>query len=136
MMRLMSPRKTAPYHTLDSSASVTSPSTVAPGTIQALEWIVGPFLSRAGMPVCPVGNESGSICIGQLTSNSDKPRAGAQPADIWRQRRDEEHEHQRMGFSSSGAWAIIAAACPTSLQTKSHHSFSPILRVNAGRDCA
>jgi len=32
----MSPRNTAPYQTLDSSASATSPITVAPGTIQAL----------------------------------------------------------------------------------------------------
>src|SRR5882724_10623156 len=63
MMRLMSPRSTAPYQTLDSSASATSPTTVAPGTIQALEWIVGPFFKRAAIPACPVGNESGSICI-------------------------------------------------------------------------
>src|SRR6266516_7194706 len=63
MMRLMSPRNTAPYQTLDSSASVTSPTTVAPGTIHALEWIVGPFFKRAAIPACPVGSESGSTCI-------------------------------------------------------------------------
>src|SRR5882672_1599333 len=63
MMRLISPRSTAPYQTLDSSASVTSPTTVAPETIHALEWIVGPFFKRAAIPACPVGNESGSICI-------------------------------------------------------------------------
>src|SRR5438128_6403060 len=62
-MRLMSPRSTAPYQTLDSSASVTSPTTVAPGTIHALEWIVGPFFKRAAIPECPVGCESRSICI-------------------------------------------------------------------------
>src|SRR4029077_8048539 len=38
-------------------------STVAPGTTHALEWIVGPFCSRWMMPSCPVGNESGSMCI-------------------------------------------------------------------------
>src|SRR5438132_12075269 len=50
MMRLMSPRSTAPYQTLDSSSSVTSPMTVAPGTTHALEWMVGPFFKRATMP--------------------------------------------------------------------------------------
>src|SRR6185369_6046009 len=65
MMRLISPRKTAPYQTLDSSSSVTSPSTVAPGTTHALEWMVGPFCSRGTMPSCPVGSESGSTCIGE-----------------------------------------------------------------------
>src|SRR6266487_3940060 len=34
-MRLMSPRKTAPYQTLDSFSSVTSPMTVAAGTTHA-----------------------------------------------------------------------------------------------------
>src|SRR6478672_10596004 len=62
-MLLISPRKTAPYQTLDSSSRITSPSTVAPGTIHALEWMVGPFCSRGTMPSCPVDNESGSICI-------------------------------------------------------------------------
>src|SRR6266478_6870496 len=63
MMRLISPRRTAPYQTLDSSSRTTSPSTVAPGTTHALEWMVGPCCSRGTMPSCPVGNESGSICI-------------------------------------------------------------------------
>src|SRR4029453_7015525 len=63
IIRLMSPRRTAPYQTLDSSSRLTSPSTVAPGTIHALEWIVGPFCSRGMIPPCPVGSESSSICI-------------------------------------------------------------------------
>src|SRR5258705_13200996 len=63
MMRLISPRRTAPYQTLDSSSRITSPSTVAPGTTHALEWMVGPFCSRGTMPSCPVDSESGSICI-------------------------------------------------------------------------
>src|SRR5215472_10895944 len=62
-MRLMSPRSTAPYQTLDSSSRMTSPSTVAPGTTHALEWTVGPFCNRGTTPSNPVGNESGSICI-------------------------------------------------------------------------
>src|SRR6476660_1229569 len=62
-MRLISPRKSAPYQTLDSSSRITSPSTLAPGTTHALEWMVGPFCNRATMPSCPVDNESGSICI-------------------------------------------------------------------------
>src|SRR5205085_12019746 len=66
MMRLMSPRSTAPYHTLDSSSRTTSPSTVAPGTTHALECIVGPFFKRAAIPPCPVGSVSGSICIRRL----------------------------------------------------------------------
>src|SRR5678816_1240886 len=64
MMRFISPRRTAPYQTLDSSSRITSPSTVAPGTTHALEWMVGPFCSRGTMPSCPVDSESGSICIG------------------------------------------------------------------------
>src|SRR5215475_1465680 len=63
MMRLISPRSTAPYQTLESSSRITSPSTVAPGTTHALEWMVGPFCSRGMIPLRPVGNESGSICI-------------------------------------------------------------------------
>src|SRR5215475_4740379 len=63
MMRLISPRSTAPYQTLESSSRITSPSTVAPGTTHALEWMVGPFCSRGTIPSRPVGNESGSICI-------------------------------------------------------------------------
>src|SRR4029077_9488881 len=63
MMRLISPRRTAPYQTLDSSSRITSPSTVAPGTTHALEWMVGPFCSRGTMPSCPVGSESCSMCI-------------------------------------------------------------------------
>jgi hypothetical protein len=35
-MRLMSPRKTAPYQTLDSSLRVMSPMTVAPETTNAV----------------------------------------------------------------------------------------------------
>src|SRR5438876_8328471 len=69
MMRLMSPRRTAPYHTLDSSSRITSPRTVAPGTTQTLEWIVGPLPKRAAMPACPVGSESGSTCILDLMLN-------------------------------------------------------------------
>src|SRR6266403_3045912 len=65
-MRLISPRRTAPYHTLDSSSRSTSPSTVAPGTTHALECMVGPFFKRAAMPACPVGSESGSMCISML----------------------------------------------------------------------
>src|SRR4029078_1331801 len=63
IMRLISPRRTAPYQTLDSSSRITSPSTVAPGTIHALEWIEGPFCSRWAIPSCPVGSESCSMCI-------------------------------------------------------------------------
>src|SRR5215472_12215828 len=63
MMRLISPRRTAPYQTLDSSSRITSPSTVAPGTTHALEWIVGPLFKRGTMPACPIGSESGLICI-------------------------------------------------------------------------
>src|SRR6476660_7519526 len=68
MMRLISPRRTAPYQTLDSSSRTTSPSTVAPGTTHALEWMVGPFCSRGTMPSCPVDSESGLIFI------RDEPR--------------------------------------------------------------
>src|SRR6476660_2930522 len=63
MMRLISPRRTAPYQTLDSSSRITSPSTVAPGTTHALEWMVGPLVKRVTMPSCPVDSESGSIFI-------------------------------------------------------------------------
>src|SRR4026209_2418914 len=63
MIRLISPRSTAPYQTLESSSRTTSPSKVAPGTIHALEWIVGPFCSRWTIPSCPVGSESCSMCI-------------------------------------------------------------------------
>src|SRR4029077_2922007 len=63
IMRLISATRTAPYQTLDSSSSITSPSTVAPGTTHALEWMVGPLVKRGTMPSCPVDSESGSICI-------------------------------------------------------------------------
>src|SRR6266496_2445280 len=66
-IRLISPRSTAPYHTLDSSSRITSPITVAPGTTHALEWMVGPFVKRATIPACPVGSVSGSMCIQDLT---------------------------------------------------------------------
>src|SRR5262249_22596943 len=71
-MRLISPRRTAPYHTLDSSPRITSPSTVAPGTTQALEWMVGPFCSRGTIPSWPVGIESGSICIGEADQDGTR----------------------------------------------------------------
>src|SRR6266403_3225696 len=67
--RLISPRSTAPYQTLDSSSRITSPMTVAPGTTHALEWMVGPFFKRAVIPACPVGSVSGSMCIQDLTFN-------------------------------------------------------------------
>ncbi len=75
MMRLISPRSTAPYQTLDSSSRITSPSTVAPGTTHALEWMVGPFCNRGTIPSCPVGSESGSICI-----RDERERWNVQPA--------------------------------------------------------
>src|SRR5436189_4427754 len=68
-IRLISPRSTAPYQTLDSSSRTTSPTTVAPGTTHALEWMVGPFFKRAAIPACPVGSESASICIQELKFN-------------------------------------------------------------------
>src|SRR6266496_5947941 len=70
-IRLISPRRTAPYQTLDSSSRITSPITVAPGTTHALEWIVGPFLKRAAIPACPVGSVSGVICM--LAINLQRP---------------------------------------------------------------
>src|SRR6186997_2768610 len=72
-MRLISPRRTAPYQTLDSSSRITSPSTVAPGTTHALEWMVGPFCSRGTIPSRPVGIESDSICI--RSENQDGTRS-------------------------------------------------------------
>src|SRR5207248_4231883 len=70
-MRLISPRSTAPYQTLDSSSRTTSPITVAPGTTHALEWMVGPFLKRAAIPACPVVSVSGVICM--LAINLQRP---------------------------------------------------------------
>src|SRR5882757_7313472 len=70
-MRLISPRSTAPYQTLDSSSRTTSPITVAPGTTHALEWMVGPFLKRAAIPACPVGSVSGVVCM--LAINLQRP---------------------------------------------------------------
>src|SRR6266508_699386 len=72
-MRLISPRSTAPYQTLDSSSRITSPITVAPGTTHALEWMVGPFLKRAAIPACPVGSVSGVTCM--LAINLQRPNA-------------------------------------------------------------
>src|SRR6266513_1336913 len=81
-IRLISPRSTAPYHTLDSSSRITSPITVAPGTTHALEWMVGPFFKRAVIPACPVGSVSGSMCIQDLTFNIVR---SASNAEFWRQ---------------------------------------------------
>src|SRR5204862_4771536 len=80
MMRLMSPRSTAPYQTLDSSSRITSPITVAPGTTHALEWMVGPFFKRAAIPAFPVGNVSDSMCLQDLTFNIVRP---ASNVDFW-----------------------------------------------------
>src|SRR5207244_5037336 len=79
-IRLISPRSTAPYHTLDSSSRITSPITVAPGTTHALEWMVGPFFKRAVIPACPVGSVSGSMCIQDLTFNIVR---SASNAEFW-----------------------------------------------------
>src|SRR5918995_1619668 len=45
-MGAMSPRSTAPYHTLTSSASVTSPMTAAVEAMKAVGWIVAGHICR------------------------------------------------------------------------------------------
>src|SRR5205823_2482966 len=79
-IRLISPRSTAPYHTLDSSSKITSPITVAPGTTHALEWMVGPFFKRPRIPACLVGSESASLCIQDPTFNIVR---SAYNAEFW-----------------------------------------------------
>src|SRR4029077_3576768 len=76
-MRLISPRSTAPYQTLDSSSIITSPIPVAPGTTHALEWMVGPFFKRAAIPACPAGSGSGSMCI-ESTAQHHAPHTALQ----------------------------------------------------------
>src|SRR6266550_3540509 len=49
----MSPRSTAPYHTLACAPSVTSPNTTAPGAINAVGWMLMLLPHRLEYPLDP-----------------------------------------------------------------------------------
>src|SRR5207253_1649016 len=53
MIAAMSPRSTAPYHTLACALSVTSPSTTAPGAMNAVGWMLMLLPHRLECPLDP-----------------------------------------------------------------------------------
>src|SRR5690606_20001796 len=73
----MSPRTTAPYQTLDSGPSWTSPMTRAPGAMKAESWIMaaGSWQLRREAPLGPPRHR-GPVPGGRLPRDAHGERAG------------------------------------------------------------